>query len=350
MAKSIADLKDGIQEKVGVHDIQIVKQISADHYIVGDKNDHIVLISEQNLQSGSAYRLIKPSFSEMKLRKNPKFATVKMENKIKTKPLSKKDEEVLCENIVIDKKNSCNKIENDFALVNSLGVGAICQEIKLMVVKKSKVISGKFGNYRILGCKDIKNQKNSVNLYRNLIDMVEVGKIYIFTKLKVANLKKEEDEFNRIATTNSSSIIEASKADEKEFEEKNVRIGDFIAKGTIIGISKLNIYQSCKDCWCKVNDDDFCWKCNRKAENLKTDFNLVMYIQQNDQEDEVIEIFSFHSILNLEIVDDKDITEENLNKMMMEKKCEAEYDVDKYLDDEKFKLVKFVMFSSKSEM
>ena len=132
-------------------------------------------------------------------------------------------------------------------------------------------------------------------------------------------------------------------ADKKEFEEKNVMIGDFIVKGTIIGISELNIYQSCKVCWCRVDDADFCRKCNTKAENVKTDFHLVMYIQQNDQEDEVLEIFAFQSILDLKIADSKDITEENLNKIMMEKKCEAEYDVDKFRDDGKFKLVKFVM-------
>ena len=68
-----------------------------------------------------------------------------------------------------------------------------------------------------------------------------------------------------------------------------------------------------------------------------------MYIQQNDQEDEVLEIFAFQSILDLKIADSKDITEENLNKIMMEKKCEAEYDVDKFRNDGKFKLVKFVM-------
>ena len=343
MAKSLGDFKDGIVDKVGVLDIHIVKQISDDHYIVGDKKDYMLLVSEQNLQSGSAYRLIKPSFLETKLRKNPNFAAVKLGNKIKTKPLTKSDEDVLCANIAIDEKSSYKKIENDFALVDSLGVGSITEEIKLMVVKKSTIIHGKFGNYRIVTCKDIKNQKNSVNLYRNLIDMVEVGEIYIFTKLKVSNLRKEEDDFNRIATTYSSRINKASTADKKEFEEKNVMIGDFIVKGTIIGISELNIYQSCKVCWCRVDDADFCRKCNTKAENVKTDFHLVMYIQQNDQEDEVLEIFAFQSILDLKIADSKDITEENLNKIMMEKKCEAEYDVDKFRDDGKFKLVKFVM-------
>ena len=80
MAKTIASLKSGMMdEKIGVLDIQIVKKISEVSYIVADKKDHIVLVSDQSLQTGSAYRLIKPSYSELILRKNSKFAAVKME-------------------------------------------------------------------------------------------------------------------------------------------------------------------------------------------------------------------------------------------------------------------------------
>ena len=85
-----------------------------------------------------------------------------------------------------------------------------------MVVSKSSIILGKFGTYRIVTCKDIKSQKNSVNLYRNLQDVVEVGEIYIFTKLKVSNFKKEEDGFNRVGTTYASRIIKASVQDKKK--------------------------------------------------------------------------------------------------------------------------------------
>ena len=346
MAKSIGALKEGILEKVGVLDIQIVKKISNDSYIVGDEKDHIVLVSDQSLQVGSAYRLIKPSFSEMKIRKNPKFGVVKIEKKITVKPLKKKDEDSMCSSITNDEKGSNDNIRNDFALVDSLGVGAIVQDIKLLVVRKSAIIQGKFGNFRIVACKDIQNQKNDVNLYRNLVEMVEVGVIYTFTKLKVCNLKKDDDDFHRLATTSNTRISKASLDDQKEFEERKVRIGDFIVKGTIIGISELNIYQSCSVCRCKVDDEDFCRKCNKKVGNKREGFHLVMYIQPDNQEEEVAEIFSFNSILDLKIENPEEITEENLNKMMMDMKCEAEYEVDRFKDDGTFKLVKFQMLLS----
>ena len=340
MAKKIRNLKDGTLEKVDVLDIQIVKQVSEEFYIVGDGNDYVLLISDQKMVTGSAYRLIKPNFSDMTLKKNPKFAAIKMEKKISMKPLKKEEEDILCVNVTNYDNSLDNKIENDFGLVNSLGVGGISDEIKLMVVRRSNPIQGKFGNYRIVTCKDIKNQKNSVNLYRNLLDLVKVGEVYNFTKLKVNNYKKEDEEFNRIGTTISSRITKASSATKQEFEKANVRLGDHVTRGSIIGISQLNIYQSCKVCWCKVDGDDICRKCDKKAESTKTDFNLVMYVQSDDQEDEIVEIFCFNSTLNLKNL--TEITEENLNKIMMEKKCEAEYD-----DDEgKLKLVKFHMLSS----
>ena len=347
MAKTISSLKGGLlDDKIGVLDIQVVKKINEDSYIVGDKKDHLILVSDQSLQTGSAYRLIKPSYSDMTLRTNAKFAAIKLENKITTKALKKEDEEILRAKMTVPENSVNNRVQTDFGLVDSLGVGGIADDIKLMVVQKSSIIQGKFGNYRIVTCKDIKNQKNNLNLYRNLQDMVDVGEIYKFTNLKVSNYKREEDEFNRIGTTVSTRIIKGSADDIKEFKDAKVTVGEHIVKGTIIGISDLNTYQSCVVCWCKVDNESFCRKCNKKVENTKPDFNLVMYVQSSDQEDEIVGLFSFNSTLDLKLGNNTDMTDDNLNKIMMEKKCEAEYDVDKTRDDGKFKLVKFHMLST----
>ena len=95
MDKSIASLKSGIVEKVNVIDVKVIEKVIEDYYIVSDGKDHIVLVSEQKLQNGSSYKLIKPSYSETKLRKNPKFAVVKIEKEIKTKTLKKDDRDTL---------------------------------------------------------------------------------------------------------------------------------------------------------------------------------------------------------------------------------------------------------------
>ena len=175
--------------------------------------------------------------------------------------------------------------------------------------------------------------------------MVEVGEIYTFTKLKVSNYKKELDDFNRLGTTFGSRIIKASAADKKEFESAKVMIGDHVIRGVIIGVSELNIYESCKVCWSKVDDEKFCKKCNQKVENVKPDFNLIVYVQSEEQEDEVLDIFSFKSTLDLKIEEGMEISEENLNRLMIGNKCEAQYNVDKSRDDERSKLVNIQMIA-----
>ena len=94
--------------------------------------------------------------------------------------------------------------------------------------------------------------------------MVEVCEIYRFTNLKVSNFKKDDEKFHRIGTTYSSRIMKASVGDENEFSKVGVMLGDEAAKGTIIGISELKVYESCEDCWCRVDDEDMCRKCKKK--------------------------------------------------------------------------------------
>ena len=343
MATSIANLKNGKAEKVNMIDIKILKKVSDEHYIVADETAHILLVSDQSLKEGSAYKLIKPSYGDSELRKNPKFGAVKVERNIKTKTLKTEEENVLVASFKHDEKKVNSKIVNDFGLVDALGVGGTAEDITLMVVSISSIILGKFGTYRIVGCKDIKNQKNSVNLYRNLQDMVEVGDVYIFTKLKVNNFKKEDQDFHRLGTTYASRILNEGGQGKKEFEKAGVMIGDNEVKGTIIGISELKIYESCKNCWCKVDEEGFCRKCNKKVDNKKEDFNLVMYIQDEEQEDEILDIFSFKSTLGLTDIENMEINEDNLNKRMIGNKCVAQYNIDKNRDAEKWRLVKFFM-------
>ena len=344
MAKSIACLKSGSVEKVSMIDPKVIEKVSEDHYIVSDGKDHIVLVSEQKLQKNSSYKLIKPSYTETELRKNPKFAVVKIEKEIKTKVLKNEERDNLLRHI--SREIVKNEIKNDFEFVDALGVGGIASEIKLLVVTRSSVIPGKFGNYRIVTCKDIKNQKNNINLYKDLGNNVQVGEIYQFTQLKVNNYKRDEDNFNRIGTTGASRIIQASEEDKILFKNAKVTLGDNNATGIIIGISELNIYNSCIECWCKVEENNLCGKCDKKVENTMKNFNLAMYVQLDDNEDEIVNLFGFKSTLALEGIENMEITEENLNKVMIGRKCEVDYSIDKDGDEEKFRLMKIHFISA----
>ena len=95
MALSIEDLKNGKTEKVNTLEIKIMKKVSDDKYIVADETAHTLLVSDQSLKEGSAYKLIKPSYEESVLSKNPKFAVIKVERNIKSKELKTEDEKLL---------------------------------------------------------------------------------------------------------------------------------------------------------------------------------------------------------------------------------------------------------------
>ena len=344
MAIKIEDLKNGKTEKVNMLEVKILKKVSHDNYIVGDETAHTLLVSDQSLKEGSAYKLIKPSYEDSELRKSPKFAAIKLETRIKTKALKTDDEKELVARV---KHNGGKaKIINDFGSVDALGVGSLTEEITLMVVSISNILIGKFGTYRIVNCKDIKSQKNSVNLYKNLQNAVEVGGVYIFTKLKVNNFKKEDQDFYRLGTTPATRILNEGNQGKDEFEKAGVMIGDKGINGTIIGISELNVYESCNACSCKVNDESYCRKCNQTVDIKKEDFNLVMYIQDDEQEDEILDIFSFKSTLSLTDIEQIEINEDNLNGRMIGHKCVAQYCIDKNGDAEKLRLVKFCMIST----
>ena len=344
METSIERLKNGESLKVNMLEVKVVKRVSENCYIVGDKKGNMLLDSEQYLKEGTVYKLIKPLFENMRLRRNPKFAAIKIEKDMKTKTLEHGEEDKLCKNIKEPKL--LPKISNNFKLVDALGVGSVADEIKVMVVSRSSVIAGKFGEYRIITCKDVMNQKNSINLYRNLMNVTEVGEIYTITKIKVSGFKKGDDEFNRVGTSYSSRIIHGTADDKLEFERAEVTLGDKAARGTILGISELKVYESCVVCWCRVDTDNECRKCKRKVESKKADFNLVMYVGVADDDDEVLDIFCFKSTLNLKDTNDMEISEENLNKHLEGKMVQVEYDVEKNREDGKLRLVRFKLDSA----
>ena len=83
----------------------------------------------------------------------------------------------------------------------------------------------------------------------------------------------------------------------------------------------------------------------------KKDFNLCLYIEiekqdhQSDDE-EILNVFSFKSTLGLADIEKLEVTEDSLNTLMMGKKCDIQYNREKQTEEDKCKLVKFVMTST----
>ena len=97
-----------------------------------------------------------------------------------------------------------------------------------------------------------------------------------------------------------------------------------------------------------MDEEGFCGKCNKKVDNTKEDFNLVMYIQDNEQEDKILDIFCFKSTLGLTEIETVELNEDILNKRMIGQTCVAEYNMDKNRDGENWRLVKFIIKSTES--
>lgn len=354
---NVKTVKAGNVKKIGFLEIKIQRKVSSDHYIAGDVTDNILLVSEQNLREDSCYKLIKPYYEDKKLKQNPKFAAVKLQKNLDAVTLTDEKIKSFDAGLEAELVKDTSTKENNFEVVEALGVGGIAKEIKLMVVSKSGVIAGKFGSYKIATCKDIKNQKNSINLYRNLQNLVEVGGIYNFINLKVSNFKKDDDKYLRLGTLSTSRVVTASASDRKKFQDARILVGDASAKGTIVGISELNVYESCEICWCKLDDEGFCRKCNKNVDKKKKDFNLVMYIEveeqhekdaekvdgEDDDVEDILSVFCFSSTLALEHLETMEINEDSLNAKLMGKKCYIEYNLDQDSDGKDLKLVMFMM-------
>ena len=82
-------------EKIDIVDIQVIKNPSQDQYIVGDETGFIVLRCDQILKVKSNYKLIKPKYNDLVMHKNPKFAAIKIEKKIKINKISDETEKQL---------------------------------------------------------------------------------------------------------------------------------------------------------------------------------------------------------------------------------------------------------------
>ena len=181
-------------DQVNIIDVKVMKYISDDYYIVGDISGFMILVSDQRVNEGQAYKLIKPKLTDQKIKKKPKFAMIKVEN-VKTKILTNEQTENLTSWIKPTVEKDDDETMNDLEKIDSLGLNGISAEIVLLVCNVSRLIEGRFGNYRIIKVKDIKNNQNDMNLYKQWKDIPEKGEVYKFSNLKVTSYKSKDEKF-----------------------------------------------------------------------------------------------------------------------------------------------------------
>ena len=267
-------------------EIKIIRRHETGYYIVADSSGLGLLSTsespqyEKDLVIDRTVKLIKPevidnqtiqcnkTFKPM-LSKKPLNITVSENDisklKINTESKADKNEKLLTfEAILTDK---------------SQGIPSLT----VLVTSISRTIETSRGNYQIAGIMDIESKKLNINLYDSNIGKIEFGKIYRLTKLKKVNIKKNEETETRLSTTKFTHICGASQKEQALFE--NVKFADKQIRGTIIGQSEMNSYNSCQKHWNKLDKEEICPKCERIPEKINLDFNVDIYVQDPGTED-----------------------------------------------------------------
>ena len=319
--------------------VTVVKKITNERYIVGDKTSLAVLElpkSGKEMKIGSGIKLIKPIHqNENSLKCNPNFSPVKTLDYEKLTPTKVQLKEIEKK---IDITEATIMIENYITLeaIRKMTPGTVIQKVTFLVTRNSRIISATSGQYQICGLKDIENQPMTINLYDKFINNLEVGKVFNATKIKKFNLKKDGEFQPRLATTKFSILSEALPKEIKAFE--NVKFADNSLDGTIIGFSNIICYESCSKHWNKLDEDAMCPVCTSKPEEANFDFKAELLVQSPGDEEEIktFLLFKKHATMIT-----KENTEDEVETKLAEfsgQRCTVEYDNPE--DDDKLVILK----------
>ena len=85
-------------------------------------------------------------------------------------------------------------------------------------------------------------------------------------------------------------------------------------------------------------NENMCRKCNKRVDKKTEDFNLTMYIEVEKQDvlqddEDILDVFSFKSTLGLQNIEEMEITVEKLNTLMTGNRCDIQYNIDNRNED-----------------
>ena len=325
--------------------VTVVKKISSERYIVGDKSGLAVLEHQQNgkeLKTGTGIKLIKPvRATENVLKCNTNFPPVKALEHDKVSPTSAQLQEI--ESKVENTEN--NNVKEDkyltFEEIKKMTAGTVVQKVTFLVTRVSRIIKTTNGHYQICGIKDIEGQTLSINLYDKFTNSLEVGNVIDATKIKKFNLKKEGEYFPRLSTTRFTLISNAPQKEKAAFE--NIKIADNSLDGTIIGFSEISCYYSCTKHWNKIDDDGACPVCTSKPDESKFDFKAKLLVASADNEEEIKTFLIFKRAATMITTEE---TEDDIENKLAEycgRQCTVEYDDTE--EDDKLVILKRLIVS-----
>ena len=311
-------------------EIKIIKRHDTGYYIIGDTSGLALLSTTESpeydkvLEVGKTLKLIKPELIE----KN----TIQCSKSFKPMPSKKilmiepTEDDISRLEIKIKKKEikqEKSEKPQTFESILQNKSQTIIPCLTVLVTNVSRMIETKRGKYQIVGLIDIESQSLSLNLYDSHIGKMEGGNIYKLTKLKKTTIKKEGETETRLSTTKFTNISDASEKEQEFF--KNVKLAANQWNGIILGVSEINHYKSCPEHWNKLDEDEFCPKCDEIPSEVKLDFNSQLYIQDSDTDD--IKPFLIFK-RQMKTITDED-NEDEIDKKMEElegKECKIDFD------------------------
>ena len=308
--------------------VTLVKKITNERYIIGDKSGLAILeysnTGKKELKIGTGIKLIKPvNLNKWTVRCNSNFAPVKTldHDEVNAKP---KQLQELENKVEKPKENSKHDNHMTFEEIRKMPTGNAIQKLTFLVTKNSRIITTTSGQYQICGLKDIQGQTLSINLYDKFINSLEVGNVFMATRIKKFNLKKDGQYESRLSTTKFTGISLAPAKETKLFE--NMKISDNSMDGTILGFSELNCYYSCSIHWNKIDDTGACPACNDKPPESKFDFKAKLLVACPDNEEEIKTFLMFKRAAKMITTEE---TEEDVENKLAEYsggQCTIEYD------------------------
>jgi hypothetical protein len=308
---TIQQLLDGI--KVNWIHVNIIEQLSPTTYIVGDATGLAIMETSQlakyqnYIETGQGLKLIKPNkvetdviaadhrFSPMKtkpiqLPKPDKRRLAKLQNAPKVKPAVQQVDYIDFETI-----------KNDYQ------ENTIVSKTLVYVATVSRLIDGKYGEYRICNIVDSASTLLTLSLYSPHIGKLEDNQVYSLTKLKKTLLKN--DGSIRLNTTKFTQIQKGTPTEEALFQ--GVQVADHVTEGCCVMYSNFTCYDACPKHFSKLDDDGECLGCKVKIEKSDAikDFHCFLQIEDHDDLKSIL-IFRRH------LKTQADMKEEDLEEYM----------------------------------
>ena len=274
--------------------VNIIQLLSYNQFIVADSTGLAIMQVDEKIKKeievGQGLKLVKP-------RKIDDISFIMENASVRTKPmvlrkLDKTEMEELSQKAANVQKTQKPKYTEFNSIINNYGENTIVDTVLIMVSKISRLIQGRFGDYRIVSIIDATSAPLTMNLYVPFLEKLEENQVFVLTNLKKKIL--EHDKSVRLTTTRFTKI-ESPSLDEKELFHKYKEVKHAI-EGYCIMYTDLSCYQSCPKHKTKLNDDRYCNGCKTKRSDSNRDFHCFLHV---DHHNDLTPILIFKSHLSI---------------------------------------------------